>query len=487
MLGFLSPTAYGQSANPADASTREAWDGIYVGDSKVGHIHLWITPVKDARGRDLLNVRVDYEMSFQRGADLAQVRLRYGTIETLDGEVLRLDTRTQAGQQEIRAKGDVVNNEMKLKLEVAGRSSEKLIPWGPDVRGPYGPEMSLSRQPLKPGESRQVRSFIPDLNEVCLTTLTAADYEEIPLGPEAQKFKLLKIEAKVSAADGTPKPDFDAMHWVDESGQILKSYVNQLGGIYIYRTTKEGALAKNGRPYNLLEASIIKVPQPIANPERTRAITFNVEGVPADLFPTDQRQRSTAPQEGQVRLDVQTDSPTTGDVGATTVDASFLRANPLVNSEDPKVVRLTRQAIGQANDPWQRAVAIQSWVFQNMKSKNFSTAFAPASEVAATLTGDCTEHSVLTAAMCRAAGVPTRCVVGLVYAANLGGFGPHMWNEVHVNGRWVAIDSAFNQSEVDATHIKLADTSLEGVAPFEAFLPVLRVMQGVKITPVEIR
>ena len=53
---------------------------------------------------------------------------------------------------------------------------------------------------------------------------------------------------------------------------------------------------------------------------------------------------------------------------------------------------------------------------------------------------------------------------------------------------WVAIDAAFNQSEVDATHIKLADTSLEGVAPFEAFLPVLKMMRpGVTITPVEVR
>jgi hypothetical protein len=473
---------------PAAAAKAVSWDAIYVGDSKVGHIHLWITPVKDRRGRELMNVRVDYEMSFQRGGDVAKVRMLYGTIETPEGEVLRLDTRTQAGQQDIRARGDVVDGKLTLAMEVGGQRAEKVLDWGPDVRGPYGPEMSLSREPLKPGESRAVRSFVPDLNEICVTTLTAADYEEIPLGPEGKTFRLLKVDARVADAEGRAKPDFDAIHWVDETGQILKSFVNQLGGIYIYRTTKEGALARNGRPYNLLDASIIKVPQPIANPERTRSAVYEIAGVAAGLFPADQRQAAKAAADGAVRLEVRGDGPTLGAPGDVRVDPAYLRSNPIIDSEDARVVRLAREAIAGRADAWERAVAIQRWVSGNIKSKNFAMAFNPAAAVARDLSGDCTEHSVLTAAMCRAAGVPARCVIGLVYAPDLSGFGPHMWNEVHVNGRWVAIDAAFNQSEVDATHIKLADTSLEGVAPFEAFLPVLKMMQpGVSIRPVEVR
>ena len=123
----------------------------------------------------------------------------------------------------------------------------------------------------------------------------------------------------------------------------------------------------------------------------------------------------------------------------------------------------------------------------NLKDKNFKVAFAPASEVARNLAGDCTEHGVLTAAMCRAAGVPARVVVGLVYADSLGGFGFHLWNEVYVNRRWVAIDATYHQTEVDAVHIKLAESSLDGVAPFEAFLPVVRVLGKMTIVPVEVR
>ena len=109
----------------------------------------------------------------------------------------------------------------------------------------------------------------------------------------------------------------------------------------------------------------------------------------------------------------------------------------MIDSEDEKVQRLAKRAIGNSRDPWDKAVKIEHWVFQNIRDKNFATAFAPASEVARNLTGDCSEHAVLAAAMCRAVGIPSRVAVGLLYMDDdrrrLKGFGFHMWHEVYVN------------------------------------------------------
>jgi len=89
--------------------------------------------------------------------------------------------------------------------------------------------------------------------------------------------------------------------------------------------------------------------------------------------------------------------------------------------------------------------------------------------------------------MCRAAGIPTRVAVGLVYAEHLQGFGFHMWNEVLVDGRWVAIDPTLNQTEVDATHLKLDVTSFDGVSPYEVFLSVVHVFDKLELEPIEVR
>ena len=125
-----------------------------------------------------------------------------------------------------------------------------------------------------------------------------------------------------------------------------------------------------------------------------------------------------------------------------------------------------------------------------MKVQNFTEAMAPASEVAETLTGDCTEYSMLAAAMCRAAGVPSRTAIGLVYVDDprqpLLGF--HMWTEVFVRGQWVAIDATLGQGSVGPGHVKITDASWFNTQSMTPLLPVMRVMIGrPAVTVVEVK
>jgi transglutaminase-like putative cysteine protease len=278
--------------------------------------------------------------------------------------------------------------------------------------------------------------------------------------------------------------------WVEEGGQILKSFTDSSGGMVTYRTTREAA-QREGAKADLIATSIVKVARPISNPENSRDVVYKVSMAgtdPTQLFPDDRRQSIKAGSEaGIALLEVKTAGPDDGTPGPDAVDPEFLRSNPMITSDDPRVVALARRAVGASVDPWAKAQAITKWVAINLKDKNFETTFAPADEVARTLAGDCTEHGVLTAAMCRAEGIPARVVTGLVYVNQLGGFGFHMWNEVYVNRRWVAIDATFDQTQVDAVHLKLSDSSLDGVAPFETFLAVSRVFGKLKLEAVEIR
>ena len=207
---------------------------------KVGHIHTYVQPVTD-RGRDLVRVRVDMVLSFKRLNDRVRIEMRYGTIETPDGSVLRLDTRTLASDQELRTFGDVINNKMTLTLEGSGQPQQSTISWGPEVRGPYAAEQSLSRQPMKPGESRSLRMFVPELSKICDVTLAAKAFEEVQLGAGVKR-SLLRVE-EVVMLDGKPRPEYDSTLWVDSGGQVLKSQSDVLGGMVTFRTTREAATA----------------------------------------------------------------------------------------------------------------------------------------------------------------------------------------------------------------------------------------------------
>ncbi len=470
------------------AADSESWDAVYVGGAKIGHMRIRVAPVKDG-DRQLTRVLVDFLLTFKRGNDSSTIELQYGTIETPEGEVLRLDTRTYVSQQVIRVHGDVIDGKMRLKIENGSQKQEKVIPWTPDTFGPYGAELSLSRKPMKPGETRKVKTFIPDLNKIGEATLTARGMEPVSLGGNVNR-DLLRVDQEIAFEDGKKAPEMNTTLWVDEGGQILKSFTDANGGMATYRTTKEAAL-REGPKADLLQASIVKLGRKISNPENSRDVVYKVTlagADPAQLFPNDGRQTIKATGEvGVAVLEVKTAGPDQLAAGPDGVDAEFLRPNALITSDDPRVVALASRAVGAAVDPWAKAQAITHWVAANLKDKNFETTFAPADEVARTLAGDCTEHGVLTAAMCRAQGIPARVTTGLVYATHLGGFGFHMWNEVYVNRRWVAIDSTFDQVQVDAVHIKLSDSSLDGVAPFETFLAVSRVFGKLKLDVVEIR
>jgi transglutaminase-like putative cysteine protease len=136
-----------------------------------------------------------------------------------------------------------------------------------------------------------------------------------------------------------------------------------------------------------------------------------------------------------------------------------------------------------------KALRIERWVHDHMNSHNFSENFGTSDHVARTLEGDCTEHALLAAAMCRAAGVPSRTAVGLIYVtgSHEPAFGFHMWTEVYVRGQWLPIDATLGRGYVGATHIKVLDHSWHDVHSMTPLLPLLRIVGKATIEVVSVQ
>ena len=130
-----------------------------------------------------------------------------------------------------------------------------------------------------------------------------------------------------------------------------------------------------------------------------------------------------------------------------------------VQSDDKTVVKLAGEAVGDETEPATAARRIEAFVRKHIDKKTLNVGYASAAEVAEAREGDCTEHAVLTAALCRAAGLPAKVAVGVAYVDRLGArehvFGPHAWTLVWVNGKWVGLDAAL-PAGFDAGHIALS-------------------------------
>ena len=79
-----------------------------------------------------------------------------------------------------------------------------VIPWSPDVRGPYAAEQSMARNPMKEHETRSLKMFMPTLNKICDIELQALTVEPTVMG-DGTKRPLLHVEQKTSV-DGKPSP-----------------------------------------------------------------------------------------------------------------------------------------------------------------------------------------------------------------------------------------------------------------------------------------
>ena len=128
-----------------------------------------------------------------------------------------------------------------------------------------------------------------------------------------------------------------------------------------------------------------------------------------------------------------------------------LEAEPLIQSDDPRIQREARQAVGRwLRDPKTAAERLTTRV-DRMLAKSVTFSVPSALQVLESRQGDCNEHTVLYVALARALGLPARTAVGLVYLN--GSFFYHAWPEVWL-GEWVAVDPTFGQYPADASHIR---------------------------------
>ncbi len=470
----------------ADEKTlvEEKWDAVYFGTDKIGYVHSTVHKLQET-GRDLIEMRIEMSASIKRFGQVIEMSTDNTSVETTDGKLLRMDNRSKQSAAVTRTRGTVVGKVLKLTVETPDKKTPSEVPWSDDILGQYAEDQLLKRKPLKPGESRTYRSFSQDFNLVLTNRLTGEDSEDATL-LDGSKRRLQRVRAQIENLP--PLKNMKIYHFVDEHGESLKVHTEFVINQTFYRTTKDVALAK---PSNISGdfgvTSLITSDKKIPNALDATEVVYRIhvtDDDPFQVIPQDERQKLSKDDTGAVLLTIRAVDPTQPAADAKKPAVEFLQPNNWLQSDNAKVVQAAKQAVGDASDPWEKSKRIEKWVHDNITEKNFSLGLASAAEVAQNREGDCTEHGVLLAAMARAAGIPARVAVGLVYVERLGEFGSfgyHMWAEVHVNGQWVPLDGTLGRGHASPVHIKIFDSSMNGADAMATLLPVVAVMNRLKI------
>jgi hypothetical protein len=478
------PKAESPSPPSGGRLIEETWDAYSMNGIRVGYAHTIVSQVTED-SRELVRTWSHVHTDMQRSGQSITQTMTLTSWDTPGGALVRFESRVSGGPGEIASVGAVRGGMLGIDTTTVGRTQSQKIPWPADWGGLFAPEQSLRRSPLKPGEKRTLHCLMPIMNIPAETRLQALDYESVDLPAGSQR--LLKVN--MVAVLGQQK--IESVAWINDKGETLKSLVPSIGQEAI-RTTKADALEqKAGAKYDLLLASTVPLKGTLPHPHETKRAVYRAHlksGQIAGLFSDCLSQRVKPIDDQTAELTVFAIRPDQELEDKSKVpppveaDSS---PNNFIQSDDSVIKQMAVHVAASQTDPWKLACELEKFVKGTVHNKNFSTAFATAAEVARSLEGDCTEHAVLMAALCRARKLPARCAFGLVYYPPEKGFAYHMWNEVWINDRWIPLDPTLGQGGIGADHIKLGDSNLSGGSPLADLLNVIQVFGRLELEVLE--
>lgn len=503
LLLLLVAPVHAQNAGPGKL-IKETWDAAYIDGAKTGYYHTTVREI-ERNGEKVYASTLEMSLTIKRFKDVVKMRMETGTEENAAGKVVGVSlTHFLDNNNRYVMTGQVKGD--KLLRRANNNPKEEAVPWNDKVIGLYKQDQLFKENKVKPGDVLEYLNYElilpPQVAAVKVKVLVKepeeVDVLEVKKEGEKEvvqhvKQQLLRVEAVPDKVEigGIPIPLPRLVSWLDKDFQPVRSQMDMpgLGKITLYRTTaavaRQGGVAPALLP-DLGLGNLITLNRRVDRIHQLKEVVFRVtvkdDDDPATIFFRDDRQ-AVRNREGQTfELVVKALKPEPvekpGEAGP-----EFLKSSFFLNSDDTRIKELAGQIVKDETDAWKKALRIEKWVYEHMKGNN-AIGFITASQIARDLQGDCRQHAMLSAALCRAAGIPARTAVGLVYAEEPK-HGPvlafHMWTEVWVKGQWLPLDATLGMAGVGPGHLKIAEHSWTDTQTLAPLLPVIRALGKVKV------
>lgn len=468
---------------------------VFMEGKKVGHA---IESRTVAEGK--VTTTEDVSITISRLGIQITVGMKETSIETTDGRPLGFESVQDLGLMAMKVSGTV---DEQGKVSLTGIDQQSTMDWPEGAIMAEGLRLLQKQKGLKEGTEYTARVFSPeilgsmdvkisigpkrnvDLLGRVVSLIEVKTTTKVPL----QNLSVLGQPAGENTSEGIPDQEVPQFYeitstgYVDENLRLQKNITPVMDfEVEMVACTKEFAMGEND-VLELVSKMFMPSPRPLDNIDSAKSAVYYLKPVAGanDLrIPVTDNQQMRK-EAGEVILTVR---PVAAPAGARFPykgkDPAILEAMKparFVQSDNEKIIELARKAVGGAKDAGEAAKKIEAFVAGYIENKSFSVGYASAAEVAASRQGDCSEFAVLTAALCRAVGIPAQVVVGVAYVnwdpmtrriMNPQGtetagaehvFGGHAWVQAYVGGKWVGLDAAFKSAGLagfDPGHIALA-------------------------------
>jgi hypothetical protein len=426
-------------ASSVSAETETDYLAILLQGQKVGYaVH-----TRTVEGDKVITCE-SFQMTLGRGGQAVKVSSEEKHIETTAGKPLGFEMSMITSGIEQKTTGTVTDGKVEVIKQAAGQTQTLTADWPEGAVLSEGVRLVQVQRGLKEGDIYEVQMFRPDL----LSAVRAR--AEIGKATKIDLFGRILDLTEVKMTTFIQGQQIAMTSYVNQDYKAMKTLVPMMGMTMEMVACDKNFAMREDDVIDFLDRLSIASPVKLNNLGNVSSVTYEL--VPAKdkklVIPTTSSQ-TVSEKDGSIFVTVTKGGipenavfPYTG-TDQTVLDA--LKPTEYIQSDDPKVIDLARHAVGGSEDAVKAARQIESFVAGYIQQKDLSVGYASAGEVAQSRQGDCSEHAVLTAGMCRAVGIPARVVCGIVYADSFINkeriFGGHMWVEAYIGDTWVGLDA----------------------------------------------
>ncbi len=424
------------SAAWAAESEEVTYYAVFMSGEKIGHSR----EVRSAGPEQVVTTQ-ETVMSMERMGAPMTVKVIQKYVETVDGKPLAFENvqdmsiMVQTVSGKIRPDGKI-----ELTTTAAGQTQQSEMDWPAGALLVEGMLLLQKEKGLAPGTQYSFVMFEPmSLRGVEADAFVGHQKEVNILG---RRMSLHEVTMKTEGITVTS--------YIDEDYKAYKVVTAEGGmNIEMVACSKEFALGEADVPLDVLAKTTVPSPVPLTDLATAKSVIYHLTPNEAGKITVPSLgNQKVLPDARGVSVVVSAERAPKGVAfpyaGADPRALAAIKPAPFVDSDQPEVVALARRAIGATKDSAEAARRIETFVRNYVTTKDLSVGYAKASEVVKTRRGDCTEHAVLAAAMCRAVGIPAEVLAGMLYVQQLGDqqhvFGPHAWVRVYIGEKWYNID-----------------------------------------------
>ena len=436
----------------------DKWFVIAIADVPVGYVHDTASRKPTAAG-DVLTYSSEMVMVLNRLGNKVEMRFITASEETPSGRLLRETYEMKASLMATRTEAVVKDGTIEFRSETGGKTYTRAISFSGEILGQEGIRLLSLKSLRKPGDAIEFQTFSPEIEAVTRGTRKVLAAETIVLNGASSP--ALKVEEVIEAAAAR------STGWLDANHEVVRQEMPTPFGPGVFALADKAlamqAVRGGDLPAEMYERSIlranVRIPQARALASMRVRLTARSpemgwwEFAGPNIGVVSKEGASIVLETRRVRAP----KPAAFPVAESDTIRDFLRPNAYIQSDLEDIRKLAKEVIGGEPDLFKAVQKLQRWVAENM-TFDLGIALAPSSEIFANRRGTCLGYATLLAALARAAGIPSRVVVGYVYV--LGMFGGHAWTEVRAGEAWVPIDAALpSDGPADAARIPLAATS----------------------------